>query len=446
MQNNFLIKVKHFINDKDLLTLWMNNFLVAYAFLLPISPSFRSTLFIDMVLLFLLRGNIKENLRIAWQNPIIRSFVYLFGIYVIGLLWTDNLKHGLWAVKSIKYGLYLIIFYLIVDGRYISKVLSAFILGMLFSEIISYGMLLGILPWQLDIEGVRIYTAYAIGDPSPFLHHIHYGVALAFVVLLLAQRIIYSNSSKLIKIFMSLFILTATANIFVTGGRTGYLTFIALLLILAFSYLKKYFFQLLIAIPLLFTIAYNTSPIFKEKVIQTEKSFSSLFDHKPDINTSIGQRAAIYYYGFDVFKNNPLLGVGSGDSMDEIKKLVPKEFIGIHAMPHEHNQFLSTLISLGIVGLLIFLNVYYQIFRYKQEDKELRFIMIFSTLAITFGILTTQFNLRFFMPLWVVMLAVSMISKNRRTIKREIDDKRVFLEVSAIIIAISAIRFFKHFI
>ena len=446
MQNNFLTKAKNFIHNKDLLTLWMNNFLVAYAFFLPVSPSFRSTLFVDMFLLFLLRGNIKENLKTAWKNPIVRSFVYLFGIYVTGLLWTENLKHGLWAVKSIKYGLYLIIFYAIVDGRYIQKVLSTFILGMLFSELISYSMLLGILPWALDIEGVRVYTAYAVGDPSPFLHHIHYGVALAFVVLLLAQKIIYSHTSQWMKIFMSLFVLTATANIFVTGGRTGYLTFIALLLILAFSYLRRYIIPLLIAIPLLFGIAYNISPIFKDKVIQTQKNITSLVSHKPDLNTSIGQRAAIYYYGFKVFQEHPLLGVGSGDSMDEIKKHTPKQYTNIQQMPHEHNQFLSTLLSLGIVGLIIFLNVYYQIFRYKQEDKELRFIMIFSTLAISFGILTTQFNLRFFMPLWVVMLAISMISKNRRTFDSEINDKTVFLQVSAIIIAISAIRFFKHFI
>jgi len=446
MQNNFLTKAKNFIHNKDLLTLWMNNFLVAYAFFLPISASFRSTLFVDLFLLFLLRGNIKENLKTAWKNPIVRSFVYLFGIYVTGLLWTENLKHGLWAVKSIKYGLYLIVFYLIVDGRYISKVISAFILGMLFSEIISYAMLLGLLPWELDIAGVRVYTAFAVGDPSPFLHHIHYGVALSFVVLLLAQRIIYSNNPRVLKIFMSIFILTATANIFVTGGRTGYLTFITLLFILAFSYLKKYLFPLLIAIPLIFTIAYNTSPIFQKRVYETKINFTKLIKGSPDYWSSMGQRAAIYYYGFEVFKKHPLLGVGSGDSMDEIKKLVPQKYTEIHKMPHEHNQFLSTLISLGIIGLLIFFNIYYQIFHYKQEDKELRFIMIFSTLAITCGILTTQFNLRFFMPLWIVMLAISMIDKNKRTIKTTINNKQVLLQISTIVIIISAIRFLKHFI
>ncbi|WP_297431411.1 O-antigen ligase family protein, partial [Sulfurimonas sp.] len=128
-------------------------------------------------------------------------------------------------------------------------------------------------------------------------------------------------------------------------------------------------------------------------------------------------------------KKHPLFGVGTGDSMDEIERNVPKKYSGIHAMPHEHNQFLSVFVSLGIVGLLFFLNIYYQIFKYNQPDKELRFIMIFSTLAVTFGILTTQFNLRFFMPLWIVMLSITMIDKKRRTISADINDKRVNKEI-----------------
>jgi hypothetical protein len=55
--------------------------------------------------------------------------------------------------------------------------------------------------------------------------------------------------------------------------------------------------------------------------------------------------------------------------------------------------------------------------------------MIFSTLTIAFGILTTQFNLRFFMPLWAVMLAITLISKERRTISQAIDDNKILLQI-----------------
>jgi len=434
MYSQLLSKSKTYISNKDNLTLWMNNLLVVYTFFLPISQSFKATVFVYILLIFFIRGDVVSHIKNSLQNKVVKAFLYFFLIYVVGLLWTDDISNGLSNIKSIKYGLYLIIFYCIVDGRYINKVISAFIIGMLISEVTSYGMLLEIMPWSLDVMGIHFYAAQTIGDPSPFLNHIHYGVALAFVVLLLAQKIVYSNNTILIKVLMSIFVITATMNIFLTGGRTGYVTFALLIIIIAMSYLKKYSILLLVGICIIFTLAYNSSPLFKDKVDQSEKNIVKLFEKEPDFTTSIGQRAGLVYYGYQVAIDNLLLGAGTGDSMNEIKKLAPLKYTAIQNHEHEHNQFLHVFISLGIVGLLIFLNIYYQIFTFKQKDKELQFIMIFATLAVTFGVLTTQFNLRFFMPLWIVMLAITLIDKERFTINNlQTKDTTINLQIIAAI-------------
>ncbi|OHD94665.1 MAG: hypothetical protein A2019_04940 [Sulfurimonas sp. GWF2_37_8] len=416
--------LKSAMTNKDNLTLWMNNLLVVYAFLLPISQTIKATIFSFIVLLFVVRGDVVKHLKESLSNKVIRAFLYFFLIYVVGMAWTNNITDGFDDINKIKYGLYLIFFYAFIDGRYINKVITAFILGMLVSELTSYGIIFDLLPWKLEIGNVLFYQAYNAHDPSPFLHHIHYGVALAFVVILLGQKIYYSNSGLMMKIFMSIFMLTATANIFVTGGRTGYITFILLMFTLAVLYLKKWALAVIVFVGLVLGIAYNSSALFKNKVEETHHSIDKIFSDEGDFSSSLGQRAGIYYYGSQLIVINPILGVGTGDSMDEIYKLIPEKLTGMMAMSHEHNQFFSTLVKLGIVGLLVFLNIYYQIFTYKQEDKELKFIMIFATLAIAFGILTTQFNLRFFMPLWVVMLAVTIIDRQRRTIIGiELNDK-----------------------
>jgi len=422
-------KIKKFIADKDTLTLWMNNLLVLYAFLLPISQSIKAKVFIAILILFILRGDIKKYVKEALSNKVIVAFVYFFLIYLFSLFWSENIKEGLIWIKSIKYGLYLIVFYSFIDGRYIKKVLTAFIMGMLLSEFISYGMILGILPWELSIGRFHFYAAPSSIDPSPFLNHIHYGVALSFVVILLAQQIYLSKKSIFIKMLMSIFVFTASANIFVTGGRTGYVTFVLLLSTLAIFYLRKWAIVAFLFIGLVLGTAYNQSPVVKLKVEQTLTSVEKLLNNKPNFNTSIGIRAGMYYYGWQAVKNDLILGVGTGDSMSEIYKQSPENWAG-RAQPHEHNQFLSTFVKLGLVGLLVFLNIFYQIFKYKQEDKELRFIMIFSTLTVAFGILTTQFNMRFFMPLWVVMLTITLISKERRTIVQTIDDKKVLIQIA----------------
>ena len=431
VQNIMLInKVKYIIKDKDTLTLWMNNLLVLYSFMLPISQTIKSTIFTLIVGLFLVRGNVLKIIKESLENKIVRAFIYFFLIYVLGLLWSDNISEGLYAVKSIKYGLYLIVFYAIIDGRYINKVIGSFILGMFISELVSYGILLGVMPWRLEIGDVLFYATPNIGDPSPFLNHIHYGVALSFTVILLGQKIYYSKSSLVIKLLMSIFVLSATANIFITGGRTGYITFILLVITLVIFYLKRWALLGLLFLALVLGIAYNSSDVFHSKVIQTQNSIVKLFSKDADFSTSLGVRAGMYYFGAKVIENNPILGAGTGDSIQAIQDIAPHKYTRLREhMSHEHNQFLSTFVKLGIIGLLIFLNIYYQIFKFKQEDKELRFIMVFSTLAIGFGILTTQFNLRFFMPLWVVMLAVTMVSKERRTIMHTLNDKNILFQI-----------------
>ena len=87
----FLELLKSYRQNKDLITLWMNNLLVLYAFLLPISQTIKSTVFSFIVILFLLRGNVLKSIKESLLNPVVRSFVYLFIVYIIGLLWTEDM-------------------------------------------------------------------------------------------------------------------------------------------------------------------------------------------------------------------------------------------------------------------------------------------------------------------------------------------------------------------
>jgi len=49
------------------------------------------------------------------------------------------------------------------------------------------------------------------------------------------------------------------------------------------------------------------SDIFKQKVTQTKKGVSKLFGENADFSTSLGVRAGMYYYGYQVIKKNPVL-------------------------------------------------------------------------------------------------------------------------------------------
>ena len=80
--NKFILLSKKYIQDKDLLTLWLNNLLVVYAFLLPISQTIKATVFSFMVILFIIRGDILKYIKSALSNNVVRAFLYIFLAYV----------------------------------------------------------------------------------------------------------------------------------------------------------------------------------------------------------------------------------------------------------------------------------------------------------------------------------------------------------------------------
>ena len=180
-------------------------------------------------------------------------------------------------------------------------------------------------------------------------------------------------------------------------------------------------------------LAYTFSPKLHEKVDQTAASLEKLTQPNTDFNSSIGQRAGFWYYAADVIKEHPLFGVGTGDSMQAVFEKVPPEHESVKRIAHEHNQYISILLQFGLVGFIVFLNIYWQIFRFPQPERDLRIVMLAVTVAISVGVMTTIFNLRVLLPLWVLMLAVTMRGRGARTIGTELPaPKKIITQIIAV--------------
>ena len=76
----------------------------------------------------------------------------------------------------------------------------------------------------------------------------------------------------------------------------------------------------------------------------------------PDQWNGANLRIAVWECAWTVIKKNMLLGTGLGDKMDELKKqYAEKEFaFGIQTNRNTHNNYLDIWLSLGLVGLIIF--------------------------------------------------------------------------------------------
>ena len=132
-----------------------------------------------------------------------------------------------------------------------------------------------------------------------------------------------------------------------------------------------------------FVLAYQMSPTFKQRIDLTAESIGKIKSDK-DYANSIGGRIGIIDYSSDLVVNNWLFGMGTGDQTKEIMNEIRSKDKNLasffNELGHPHNEYLSSLLQFGIIGLLVFLNIIFQLLRYKNPDNEMR--VMFRLLGI----------------------------------------------------------------
>ena len=95
--------------------------------------------------------------------------------------------------------------------------------------------------------------------------------------------------------------------------------------------------------------------------------------------SSITMRFEYWKTGWQIFRNVPLLGVGTGDIQEEYQKTykLNNSTLDLKYQRRSHNQYLSILVSLGIVGLILFLiSILYPLVKYNGELKFLYLVSV----------------------------------------------------------------------
>lgn len=114
---------------------------------------------------------------------------------------------------------------------------------------------------------------------------------------------------------------------------------------------------------------------------------------------SVAQRLEYWRVSWKLFLQNPFIGVGRGDLVDELRKSYIKmdsKLLEEH-YNKPHNQYLTTLVSYGIVGFLAFLFVLGYAFRtVTKTHLGLMFLVIATISMITEDTLETQIGVSFF--------------------------------------------------
>jgi O-antigen ligase len=104
-------------------------------------------------------------------------------------------------------------------------------------------------------------------------------------------------------------------NVFLTRGRAGQLAFFVLMAVLCVQHFRKNLLRAilipLVSLPLVFVVAYQVSPVFQQRMDQIQQDIET-FDQRPDVS-SVGLRLHYWKIAWQIIKEEPWLGAGTGD-------------------------------------------------------------------------------------------------------------------------------------
>ncbi|MBA2654527.1 MAG: O-antigen ligase family protein [Gammaproteobacteria bacterium] len=315
------------------------------------------------ILLILASNSWYKDWKVLLQKEVFVVALVLILLFTLGITYS----HASWNYAFRSWDKYLKIFYLLfflplfIQKKARTQAIYCLIISVMVSEIFTY---------------LHFFNLLDLGFPTSkhwlFVQDIDAGFVVSFTAFVLVNLAV--DNKRWRAIFLICFLICSIDVLILNQERTGYLIYLALA---ALFFLQRFRWKgvlaAIILLPLFFASLYISSDQFNNR---TNQVVSNILDYqKGNQNTSIGLRLSFAQYSFSVIKHHLLIGSGTG-SFEEIYRTLNGPKINNETWPaHPHNEYISILFQLGVVGLSIFLYwIYLQIrfsFSLPQEEKFL---------------------------------------------------------------------------
>lgn len=355
------------------------SFLLALTLLaVPISATVKSISISLAAGLMVFISDYRKDLLSVISKPWCQAIILFFAVAVIACAWSPNsMDEKLGMLKQFSK---LLFFPFLVVGfrdpiarRY---GIHAFLLAMLVTCFLSI----------LKAKGLFDYNG---PDPGQIFHnHIMTGFMMAFATYLSALLSIQVKG-KWRLFYISLTLLFSYQILFVSTGRTGYVVYLLLMMLLAVQNLSwKKALIAIIVICSLFIISYNKSQPMQFVIRQ---GIDNIRDYQQgNKNTAIGHRLQFHLFAKDLFLRHPWLGNGTGSYTYLFKKEEPDpDWIAIAFTPKKlfepHSLYWLFAAEYGIVGLAILLFFFGSLFVTSLQLQSMRTIAMALLLPFIIG-------------------------------------------------------------
>ncbi len=415
---------------------YINYLMILFAFVFPLSIAGANLILGIMSILWILEGNFKEKMDILKKDKIFLSLLGISLLIIISTLLSKSYNNGFLINTGLKnefdfvfrHLLWSDVLYMIfstsIKKYYLDKIISSFLIAMFINELISYSIFFNLIDINyLKKIGLLYKLAYP-NNPSP-MNHSFYSLYLAITILILLDKLIKHNKTEnfILKVGMFLFLLSATTNLFINGGRTGQIAIILGFAIYIITYFKtniKYlFFNLIISLGVLIS-AYSFSPVFKQRINLAKNNLISVYKYQ-NFCSSWGQRIGMNIVGFNYLFQNPKNFIFGGFAGEAKKNYLTygnthykKIFHCFKNEQHLHNQYLQLWIDGGIFAFILILYLLYNLLILKTEISSLQYALI---AVISFSFISDVMLYRL-QTAFLLLFIMSLI--NKYSIKKEL--------------------------
>lgn len=301
---------------------------------------------------------IKDKLKFR-LNLTLLSLMAFYLFLVLGLLWTDNMNAGVFDLE-VKMSIFIFPFFMsfIVYNR---KQLRIVFWSLIFGIFVGMGILIfKAIPNYNETSNIDVFF-YAYLSQRIHPSYFSYYLIVSIITLYIDLRFKIIDLFKYRWIYLLLILTIFCLNILLLS-KIGVIVSCLILLFFTITEMvrKKKFLQgmtILVCLTCLLFISFKKSSYVEQRVSE----FVASIDNAESSNSSTGIRIQIWEQGLTIVKSELFIGHGTGDVKDVLVESYTNAgmIVASEKKLNAHSQYLQVAISIGVLGLLIFVSSFY---------------------------------------------------------------------------------------
>jgi len=351
---------------------WVSIFLTLSLLAIPLSSTAKSIFLVISLGLIVFSPVYYRDLLNVVTQPWCQAALLLFLVAVLACAWSPATV----SEKLLEIGKYSKLLYLPVlavgfrDPQARRFALHGFLLAMLITVLTSTVIYTG------------VYSFGSVEANAIFRNHIMTGYMMAFAAYL--SGLLFLTQCGRARVPYAVLVLLFSFHIlFINNGRTGYVIFLLLLVLLLFQSFswRQALLGILVSCSLI-TVAFYQSPIMQHAINRAVND-CKLYK-KSEKDTSIGYRLQFHDYAYDLFKRHPWVGNGTTSFKHIFHEENPIPPRGTHLL-EPHSQYWLVASEFGLLGCFALAFFFSSLFVASGRLKTLRPLALAILLPFLIG-------------------------------------------------------------